>query len=41
MSAAEQDLQNPSPEVQKPPSFNIPSFVYVIGFYLAVNYFFQ
>uniref|UniRef100_K3WB54 J domain-containing protein n=1 Tax=Globisporangium ultimum (strain ATCC 200006 / CBS 805.95 / DAOM BR144) TaxID=431595 RepID=K3WB54_GLOUD len=40
-AAVEQNLQNPTPEVQPAPSFNIPSFVYVIGFYLAINYFFQ
>lgn len=33
------ELFNPTPQVQKPPSTGIPSFVYVIGFYLIVNYF--
>lgn len=40
-AAREQELQHPEPEVQKAPGFAIPQVVYVIGFYLVVNYFFQ
>lgn len=36
-----QDMQNPAPAVQKAPGFAIPQFVYAIGFYLVINYFFQ
>lgn len=34
-------LLNPEPQVQKPPAFAIPGFVYFIGFYFVMNYFFK
>lgn len=40
LTPQEQELLNPSPSVAKPPAFEIPRFVYFIGFYFVVNYFF-
>jgi hypothetical protein len=36
----EQQLHSPAPQVQAPPSFQIPGFVYFILTYFALNYFF-
>lgn len=36
-----QGLLHPEPQVQKPPAFAIPSFVYFIGFYFVMNYMFK
>ncbi|DBA03204.1 TPA: hypothetical protein N0F65_003924 [Lagenidium giganteum] len=38
LTEEEKALYNPTPVVQAPPSTGIPSFVYVIGFYLIANY---
>jgi hypothetical protein len=35
------ELNNPTPEVQNPASLKIPGFVYAIGMCLAFSYFFK
>jgi len=40
ISDEEKNLLNPSPEIEAATSYQIPGFVYALGFYFVMNYFF-